>query len=151
MGPDGDSQICVGPIGMLYRPFDTEDGSAATRQPYTSSEGYVLTWDGRLDNSCELGHLVRDKKDEESNILEIVIGAYGRFGIDGFSRLIGDFALRSGTHFKSSLCSAVILLGGGHCTITLLPNMWHGPLGANRCWMLWNCHYRSVRTTLQIS
>src|SRR5258708_27971346 len=53
-GPDGDFPYINGSLGMLYRPFHTTSESRLDRQPYRSAKGYVVTWDGRLDNRDEL-------------------------------------------------------------------------------------------------
>ena len=53
-GPDGESCHVDGPVALLYRPFHTTAESRREKQPYFSHRGFVLTWDGRLDNRDEL-------------------------------------------------------------------------------------------------
>src|SRR6266446_1481419 len=53
-GPDGESYHLDGSIALLYRPFHTTAESRREKQPYLSRRGYLLTWDGRLDNREEL-------------------------------------------------------------------------------------------------
>lgn len=53
-GPDGESVYTDDSIALLYRPFHTTEESRRERQPYVSRRGFVLTWDGRLDNRDEL-------------------------------------------------------------------------------------------------
>ena len=49
-GPDGESRYVDGSVALLYRPFHTTAESRQEKQPYTSRRGFILTWDGRLDN-----------------------------------------------------------------------------------------------------
>src|ERR1700730_5370058 len=49
-GPDGESCHVNGSIALLYRPFHTTAESRREIQPYFSHRGFILTWDGRLDN-----------------------------------------------------------------------------------------------------
>ena len=49
-GPDGESCYVDNSIALLYRPFHTTAESRREKQPYLSHRGFVLTWDGRLDN-----------------------------------------------------------------------------------------------------
>src|ERR687888_1632076 len=53
-GPDGEASYVDGSIGMLYRPFHTTLESRREQQPYCSRSGFVLMWDGRLDNRDEI-------------------------------------------------------------------------------------------------
>ena len=49
-GPDGESRYVDGSVALLYRPFHTTAESRREKQPYISRRGFILTWDGRLDN-----------------------------------------------------------------------------------------------------
>src|SRR6267378_7970916 len=53
-GKDGHTIHLDRSVAMLYRPFHTTAESRLERQPYTSPRGFVVTWDGRLDNRDEL-------------------------------------------------------------------------------------------------
>ena len=53
-GPDGESCHVDGSVALLYRPFHTTAESRREKQPYFSHRGFILTWDGRLDNRDEL-------------------------------------------------------------------------------------------------
>ena len=53
-GPDGESCYVDDSVALLYRPFHTTAESRQEKQPYTSRRGFILTWDGRLDNREEL-------------------------------------------------------------------------------------------------
>lgn len=78
---------------MLYRPFHTSCESRLERQPHVFAAGKVITWDGRLDNRGELMHLLGEEATDEQTDMGIVISAFDRWGIDCFSRLVGDWAL----------------------------------------------------------
>jgi asparagine synthase (glutamine-hydrolysing) len=92
-GPDGGTSFFQKNITMLYRAFHTTKESRFEHQPRVSSTGYVITWDGRLDNRRELIHDLRDVLAIESTDVDIVAAAYERWGTDCFARLIGDWAL----------------------------------------------------------
>ena len=49
-GPDGESIYVKDSVALLYRPFHTTVESRREKQPYTSCRGFIVTWDGRLDN-----------------------------------------------------------------------------------------------------
>ena len=61
-GPDGEGYICKDNVGILYRAFHTTKESRREIQPHVSPSGFVLTWDGRLDNREELiGELISER------------------------------------------------------------------------------------------
>lgn len=92
-GPDGEGSICKDTVGIFFRAFHTTKESRRERQPYVSKSGFVLTWDGRLDNREELiGRLKRGLL-EESTDLEIVAAAYESWNTSAFATLVGDWAL----------------------------------------------------------
>jgi len=92
-GPDGEFTYFNGSIGMLYRPFHTTSESRLERQPYHSGRGYVLTWDGRLDNSDELVTQLDSELGSAHTDVGIVAAAFERWGTECFSTLIGEWAL----------------------------------------------------------
>ncbi|MEM1177292.1 MAG: asparagine synthase-related protein [Acidobacteriota bacterium] len=88
LGPDGEERVLRAGVGMAYRPFHTR---CITRPPSGIAEGppdALIAWDGRLDNRRELAPLLGEGSDAE-----VALRAYGKWGVDGFSRLIGDYAL----------------------------------------------------------
>ena len=86
-GRDAAGQWSDGPVGMAHRLLATTRASAAVEHPVADSSGALrLAWDGRLDNRTELG--ARPDESDEA----VVLRAYGRFGEDLPSRLLGDFA-----------------------------------------------------------
>jgi len=92
-GPDGETSMFDGPVGMLCRAFHTTPESRLEHQPFVSASGKTLTWDGRLDNRDELiaqlSHiLVADRTD-----VAIVAAAFDQYGTNCFAKLIGDWAV----------------------------------------------------------
>jgi len=92
-GPDSGSEFRRGSLGMVHHAFHTTKESRRERQPLISSDGYVLCWDGRLDNRDELIPLLRDERCGDYTDAAIVMAAYRRWGNDFLLRIIGDFAL----------------------------------------------------------
>jgi asparagine synthase (glutamine-hydrolysing) len=92
-GPDGESILKEGPIGMLYRPLHTTEESYVEHQPHVCPSGRVLTWDGRLDNRDELISHLGDELNGDRTDVAIVAAAFDRWATDSFRRLIGDWAL----------------------------------------------------------
>lgn len=94
-GPDGGREAISAPAGMTYRAFHTTHESQFEVQPLLSSEGHMLTWDGRLDNRGDLIRELFSGESDEKTItdLEIVFAAYLKWGQGSFVRLIGDFCL----------------------------------------------------------
>lgn len=92
-GSDGQKVVFDGSVGMLYRAFHTTLESHLECQPYTSSRGCVITWDGRLDNRDDLiSELHNDLAFDQTDVA-IVAAAFDKWGTDCFSKLVGDWAL----------------------------------------------------------
>ncbi len=91
-GPDAEKTILLGPVGMLYRPFHTTLESRLEHQPRVSARGYVMTWDGRLDNRDELIPHFWDELTEQTDVA-IAMAAFEKWGPDCFRKLVGDWAL----------------------------------------------------------
>ena len=92
-GPDGDFRYIDKSIALLYRPFHTVAESRNEKQPYRSRRGYVLTWDGRLDNRNELIADFRSHLDADPSDVAIVAAAFEEMESDCFRRLHGDWAV----------------------------------------------------------
>ncbi|HZI49786.1 MAG TPA: hypothetical protein VFD75_18455, partial [Pyrinomonadaceae bacterium] len=93
LGSDGGGQVKSGPVGMVYRAFHTTKESRREVQPFRSTAGHILCWDGRLDNREELISLLRDELHGDFTDAAIVMAAYLKWGIDFLPRLTADFAL----------------------------------------------------------
>jgi asparagine synthase (glutamine-hydrolysing) len=118
-GPDGEGFICKDNFGVLYRAFHTTKESRRETQPYVSASGFVLTWDGRLDNREELIGLVGGEVSCESTDLDIVAAAYQRWRNDAFAKLIGDWALSVWEPKNRSLILAKDFVGTRHLYYTV--------------------------------
>lgn len=92
-GPDGESWYMGGSVALLYRPFHTTAESRQEKQPYTSSRGSILTWDGRLDNREVLIAELRSDLDASPTDLAIFLAAFDRWDTDCFRRIVGDWAV----------------------------------------------------------
>jgi asparagine synthase (glutamine-hydrolysing) len=92
-GPDGGSEICLGAVGMVYRAFHTNKESRREIQPLVSNEGYVLSWDGRLDNREDLIRETAGQFDGVHTDADLVIAAYRKWNQNFVQHLLGDFAL----------------------------------------------------------
>jgi asparagine synthase (glutamine-hydrolysing) len=92
-GPDGESHYVVGSVALLYRPFHTTAESRREKQPYLSPQGFILMWDGRLDNRDELFLDLRGDLEENPTDVAIVAAAFDRWENDCFRRIVGDWAV----------------------------------------------------------
>ena len=94
-GPDGGDDACNAHVGMTYLAYHTTHESQFEVQPVVSSDGHMLTWDGRLDNRDDLIiELFTGPRGERIiTDAELVLAAYSRWGRKCFARLVGDFGL----------------------------------------------------------
>ena len=92
-GPDGESLYVDGSVALLYRPFHTTAESRREKQPYASRRGFILTWDGRLDNREVLIADLRSDLDASPTDLAIFAAAFDRWDTDCFRRIVGDWAV----------------------------------------------------------
>lgn len=89
MGPDGEYLAHTPDVGMAFRPFYTDPASAAA-QPLVTPAGWMVTLEGRLDNAPEVWRALGEAPDTHP---ALVLAVYRRWGVEGFGRLVGDFAL----------------------------------------------------------
>ena len=92
-GPDDSGSYSKNNITIVYHAFRTTKESRRETQPHVTASGAILTWDGRLDNRADLILQLRDVVTAASTDVEIVAAAYGYWGSDCLSMLIGDWAL----------------------------------------------------------
>src|SRR6267154_790795 len=92
-GPDGESRYADGSVALLYRPFHTTAESRQERQPHFSNRGFIITWDGRLDNRQTLIADLRSDLEANPTDVAIVAAAFDRWETDCFRRIIGDWAV----------------------------------------------------------
>jgi asparagine synthase (glutamine-hydrolysing) len=92
-GPDGESAFVESNVAMLYRPFHTTGESRREKQPYITRRGFILTWDGRLDNRDELICEVRNELEPDAPDVAVVAAAFDRWETACFHRMVGDWAI----------------------------------------------------------
>ena len=92
-GPDGESCHVDGSIALLYRPFHTTAESRREKQPYFSRRGFIVTWDGRLDNRDALIPELRSELEANLTDVSIIAAAFDRWETDCFRRIVGDWAV----------------------------------------------------------
>jgi asparagine synthase (glutamine-hydrolysing) len=113
-GPDGESCHVGGSIALLYRPFHTTAESRREKQPYFSQRGFILTWDGRLDNRDELILELRSELETDPTDVAIVAAAFDRWETDCFRRIVGDWAVSIWKPEKHELLFATDYMGIRH-------------------------------------
>jgi asparagine synthase (glutamine-hydrolysing) len=121
-GPDGESSYVQGNIAMLYRPFYTMAESRREKQPYVTRRGFILTWDGRLDNRDEVIAELRSDLEADSTDVAIVAGAFDQWENDCFRRLVGDWAISIWKPEQRELLMAVDYLAIRHIFLYLKNN-----------------------------
>src|ERR1700690_3246276 len=84
-GPDGDESYSNHGVMILYRAFHTTKESRREKQPYISSSGAVITWDGRLDNRAELISELTDSLTTRTTDVAIVAMASEKWGAKCFA------------------------------------------------------------------
>lgn len=92
-GPDGESSYVEGNVAMLYLPFHTTNESRREKQPYITRRGFILTWDGRVDNRDELIVELRSELEARPTDVAIIGAAFDRWETECFARIIGDWAI----------------------------------------------------------
>jgi asparagine synthase (glutamine-hydrolysing) len=92
-GPDAEFVHESKSIALVYRPFHTTKESRKEKQPYLSKRGFVLTWDGRLDNRTDLISTLGGTDDESTTDVSIVAAAFDRWEAGSFRQIIGDWAV----------------------------------------------------------
>ncbi len=113
-GPDGEMTFVDGSVGLLYRPFHTTLESHKEKQPYFSPDGFVLTWDGRLDNREDFASNVCGAGSSPQTDVALVAAAFGHDGTNCFGHIIGDFALSVWDPTTRTLILAKDYLGTRH-------------------------------------
>ena len=118
-GPDGQTCYSKGGLTILYRAFHTTKESGQEAQPFQSSSGVVITWDGRLDNRTELTQQSRLSLESDCPDVSIVAAAYEHWGTECFAKLIGDWALSVWNPREQSLTLAKDPIGTRHLYYSL--------------------------------
>lgn len=92
-GPDSEKTHFDVSVAMLYRAFHVTSESRLERQPYVTTTGKIITWDGRLDNRDELILELSDGLTDDRTDVAIVAAAFEKWETDSFLRLVGDWAI----------------------------------------------------------
>jgi asparagine synthase (glutamine-hydrolysing) len=121
-GPDGKSFYVDGPFALLYRPFHTTAESRREKQPYFSRRGFILTWDGRLDNRDELIPELRGALEENATDVAIVAAAFDRWETKCLGRIVGDWAVSVYKPEHHELTFAVDFMAARHIFYSLQEN-----------------------------
>ena len=92
-GPDGEFWHVDRSIALLYRPFHTTAESRREKQPYLSARGFVITWDGRLDNREELASDLGSDVKRDATDVALFGAAFDLWESECFWRIVGDWAV----------------------------------------------------------
>jgi asparagine synthase (glutamine-hydrolysing) len=113
-GPDGEFTYVDGSIALLYRPFHTTAESRCEKQPHISRRGFILTWDGRLDNRKDLIADLRSNLEADPTDVAIVAAAFEHWGMKCFGQLRGDWAVTIWNPQENRLIVAIDYVGIRH-------------------------------------
>ena len=91
--PDGRGSYANAGVSILLYALHITAESARARQPYTSSSGAILAWDGCLDNRADLISQLGGSLSVDSADVSIIAAAYERWKAESFAHLIGDWAI----------------------------------------------------------
>lgn len=111
VGPDGETYSLASGVGMVHRPFHVRAGDRLGRQLIHDASGFMLAWDGDLDNARELRGALADGVSKEALEAELVLAAYQRWDTEAFARLYGAFAFALWDPRRQRLCLACDALG----------------------------------------
>lgn len=92
MGPDGVQFEYSTRVGMVFCHFAIGDSEDQVPQPQVDEDGFILTFDGWLDNPGEIAASLSNRHQPQTTC-DLILAVYRRWGVDGFARLVGNFAL----------------------------------------------------------
>jgi asparagine synthase (glutamine-hydrolysing) len=88
-GIEPPSVFSSGGFSVVCRAIESTRGYGPGKLP----DGSIVFWDGRLDNGPELRRDLGGKLDSESSDAEIATEAFGRWHMDAFRKMVGDWSL----------------------------------------------------------
>jgi asparagine synthase (glutamine-hydrolysing) len=91
--PDRGAHYVSGGLRVSYYALHTTAESRREMQPYITSAGAVIAWDGRLDNREELVQALGNRVSKDVTDVEIVGASFDAWGTGCFARFIGDWAV----------------------------------------------------------
>jgi asparagine synthase (glutamine-hydrolysing) len=121
-GPDGEFCHADGSIALFYRPFHTTAESRREKQPYVSRRGFVITWDGRLDNREELATELCNEVTADPTDVALFGAVFDRWESECFRRIIGDWAASIWNPQKRELIFACDFMAIKHIFYYLKPD-----------------------------
>ena len=89
ISPDGVTGHAEDGLAMAYGACDVWRGECGARQPYRSAAGFVMTWDGRLDNRQDLQCRLSTTR---ANDVDLALESFERRGSGALRDLVGDWA-----------------------------------------------------------
>ena len=115
-GPDGSGRYISPSCGMVYRAAHVTTEDTRETQPFRTGSGNVVTWDGRLDNRCELITKLReDHLTGEASDVELVAAALEKWGPGALPELLGDWCLAFWKGARKELLLATDYAGNRRC------------------------------------
>lgn len=112
-GPDGSALLRCGNAGFAFQQLKVMPESAHETQPWRTTTGSIVLFDGRLDNREELLSELRPRHALENDSPDVMLAgaAYDTFGNEFAEKLDGDFAIAIFDPAKSVLFLARDLMG----------------------------------------
>lgn len=93
LGPEGGETHVAGCVSFAHRIYRVTPESFEERQPLIDARGLISTWDGRLDNREDLALQLRETPPANLSDAAYAHAAFARWGVDAFSRLLGEWAI----------------------------------------------------------
>lgn len=91
-GPDGTHHYRAGPVALGHCLLRSTAQTAGVRQPLVSPDGgFVVVFDGRLDNRAELASRLRICDEPAASDAQIVLAAYREWGRGCPAKLDGEY------------------------------------------------------------
>ncbi len=114
LGPDSVRYEYSTRVGMMLGHFNTGCEEDETAQPKVCRDGLIITFDGWLDNTDDLRSAIDTNAlvaCGDASPIELVSEVYRRWGVEGFRRLVGNFALALWDPHQGRLVLATDSLG----------------------------------------
>jgi asparagine synthase (glutamine-hydrolysing) len=94
-GPDRTNILTRGNAAFVFCLHKLTPEDSFERQPILFADRFVMLFDGRIDNRCELGDMLAIPASELHSIPDsmLVLRLFDRWGKRAFERILGDFAV----------------------------------------------------------
>jgi len=132
LGPEGGATHVAGCVSFAHRIYRVTPESFEERQPFVDARGLVSTWDGRIDNREDLALQLRETPPPNLSDAAYAHAAFARWGVESFSRLLGEWALAAWNPHTRELSLARDYSGCGPLFYYLTPRfvLWSSELEA---------------------